>query len=345
MTLRFGFWAAIILALLAAPLAAQEQPWRGAPDEPRQPAVDPRDHRPLYQPQPAVDPRDERVPYQAQPPQAPTIERRDASQRPTVAPFTLAPEQQAQVDWVLQQWEKQGAGVKTIECGIVRFEYDQVFGQAGKPKFIDEGRIWYTAPDKGRFEIYGERAEKWICDGKSIFQYDYKERKLYQNDLPPELQGKAIAKGPMPFLFGSTAADLRDRYWIRLTEPPPGTKGRIWLEAYPRFQQDRANFVSAEMILDTATMQPVALLVRQPNKSAMSYRFSDLKVNAKGMLLLGPLLQRDPFETPTPSGWKRIVERIPPAANHAASPDAARPIPLDNPLRSLGNRPPEGVRE
>jgi len=268
----------------------------------------------------------EQIPYQVRPPEAPTIQRRRPAEEPP-APFSLTLEEQRQVDWVLQKWEAQGKAVKTFECKVWRFEYDRVFGldMGGgppRPTHRDEGKIWYAAPDKGRFEIYGDRAEKWICDGKAIYEYNYTKRQVIQYDLPPEMQGQGIADGPLPFLFGSTAADLRNRYWIRLTQPPPGVTGQIWLEAYPKFQKDRANFKRAEMILREEDLRPVALMLVLPNDNRVSYRFDELKINAKN--LLGEWLTSDPFRPTVPLGWQRVLEQTGGGSNTSALP--GRPV-------------------
>ncbi len=271
------------------------QGWAYGPPEP-----------PLLIPPEARDP----IPHQVRPPDAPTIQRRQKLEE-AQAPFRLTLEEQRQVDWVLQKWEALSKTVRTFECKVWRFEYDRVFGSDSgggppRPTHRDEGKIWYAAPDKGRFEIYGDRAEKWICDGKAIYEYNYTKKQVIQYDLPPELQGQGIAEGPLPFLFGATAADLRNRYWIRLSEPPAGVTGQIWLEAFPKFQKDRANFKRAEMILREEDLRPVALMLVLPNDNRVSYRFDDLKINAKS--LLGEWFTSDPFRPTVPLGWQRVVE-------------------------------------
>ena len=67
--------------------------------------------------------------------------------------------------------------------------------------------------------IEPERAEHWICDGKSVFFHDHKTKKLIEYKLPPESQGKAIRNGPLPFLFGAEAARLKQRYYMRVITP------------------------------------------------------------------------------------------------------------------------------
>ncbi len=236
-------------------------------------------------------------------------------------PFTLTPQQEAQVDAVLRAWEQHGQSVKTFACDFTRLEYDPVWGPADRPKFIDQGTIHYARPDKGRFEVGGERAERWICDGQSIFAYDFKQQKLVEHKLPPELQGQAIADGPLPFLFGAEAEKLKRRYLMRVITPPD-VQNQIWLEAYPRFQADAANFRKAEMILTADTMRPFALQLYLPNgKNRTVYKFDNIVVNDPFRFLKG-----DPFRASTPSGWTKVVKQpsAEPSTGHAAKPGAER---------------------
>lgn len=303
MTRRICFWIAMFVILAARPAAAQTRPYGAPANDPRYPAARPGEQQ--------------AVPYQATAPQAPTIQRR-GPERPPRPPFVLSPEQQQQVDWVLARWEQQNAGVKTFECEFTRFEYDAVFGPAGKPKFIDKGRMWYAAPDKGRFEVGGQRAEKWICDGKSVYEYNFQKRQLIQYDLPPEMRGQSIADGPLPFLFGAKAESLKKRFFLRLIEPPAGAQGQIWLEARPATAQGLANFQKAEMILSADGMRPWALNLELPNGNRTAYRFTDPKVNANNLL---GFLSDNPFRATKPSGWQEIVEPAPVARGRVPAPE------------------------
>ena len=51
--------------------------------------------------------------------------------------------------------------------------------------------------------------EHWVCDGKSVFEYRHDQKQLVERPIPPQLQGKAIVDGPLPFLFGAEAAKLK----------------------------------------------------------------------------------------------------------------------------------------
>ena len=237
MTLRIG--CCVLLVLMTVPAWAQtsplrqEQPSAGAaePDQPVRPQL------------PRLVPR---AP-QERPDQPP------APPQPPKPPFTLTAQEQAELDRVLSLWEERNHSVKTFDCRFKRWTYDTVFGPANQAKFIDMGAIKYAAPDRGLFRvdstekdgkeapIEDARAEHWISDGKAIFIFNPTKKQLIEQRLPPELQGKAIANGPLPFVFGAEAKKLKERYWIRVITPAD-VKDHVWLEAYPRYQQDAANF-------------------------------------------------------------------------------------------------------
>ncbi len=304
----------IIVALLAVTFAtafasAQSQPLRapeagGAlqPDQPVQPNVP------------------QLVQRSQQPPQAPR------------APFQLTPQEQAHVDRVLKQWEEHNNTIKTFDCQFKRWVYDKVNGTADHPMFIDTGVIKYESPDRGMFRaekterngqtvpIEEARAEHWISDGKSIFEFSHTKKQLIEHKLPPELQGKAIANTPLPFLFGAEAQRLKERYFLRIVTPAD-VKDQIWLEAYPRFQHDAANFHHAQFIIATQGMSPFALKLIQPNETDyMVYQFYDIVVNDPLRLFKG-----DPFRAYTPMGWQRIVEEPPAPAQASRVPGEGQP--------------------
>jgi len=288
MTLRIG-WLTTLSLLLAAgyPMsaaAAQTRPWQG----------------PLGDARPAAGPG------QPSAPRPPGLQQLPAP--PPQAPSQLTPQQAANLDWVLNAWQQRSDKVKTFECSFIRWEYDAVFGDPNKPSSIDEGEISYRAPDKGSFHVTKpkERQERWICDGDSVYQYDYAKTQLIQHKLPPELQGKAIVESPLPFIFGAEAARLKERYFLRIVTPPEAQGQQTWLEAYPRLQQDAANFSRAELILTNKNMTPYAMQIYAPNgQSRTVYQFQKIVVNDPLALL------KNSFHPLTPPFWKKIVEEAP----------------------------------
>jgi TIGR03009 family protein len=257
--------------------------------------------------------------YQAPPQgQFPRLQQLNSAQQPVQGgqslpqqavqpPFSLTPYEVAQLDKILDAWEKSSSHVKTFEAEFTRFEYDQVFGKPDQPKTTEKGQVKFAAPDRGLFAIDGQQPEKWICDGKAIYEYDYRSKLLTEHRLPPELQGKAITDGPLPFLFGAPAAQLKQRYFLRTVTPAAELQKAIWLQALPRFQHEKANFDEAVLIIDAKSLQPAALKIYLPGgKSSFTFVFENIRVNDP----LG-FLKVNSFHASTPFGWRRTVEEAP----------------------------------
>src|SRR5262249_1249142 len=146
-----------------------------------------------------------------------------------------------------------------------------------------EGYIKYKAPDRGEYgvtksnqynfdkgvyEAETENLDRWTCDGKAIYEFDAKKKHVIQRNLPPEMQGKAISDGPLPFVFGAKAEQLKQRYWMRDVTPGQEVGKHIWLEAWPKYQRDAANFDRATVILNEADFNPYALRITLPGEGA-----------------------------------------------------------------------------
>jgi TIGR03009 family protein len=244
------------------------------------------------------------------------------------APFELSPAQQKLLDQILAKWELQSDKVKRFECNFRRWEYDKAFGNPNdnSKKSEGTGEIRYKSPDCGAFIVNSlsefdptrkvespksEGLDHWVCDGKAIFEYNTAKKQLIERTLAPQLQGKAIADGPLPFIFGAKAEQLKRRYWMRDVTPKDEIGKNIWLEAIPKFQQDAANFQSATVILNESDFMPSALRLFLPGgASNTDYQFLDSKVN-------DPLAPIYDFMRPKLSlamrtnGWKHVVEKEP----------------------------------
>ncbi len=301
MTLRIGTASIAISVLLAVGVAlGQDQPWRSSNPAKQE----------VHQ---ALSPLTGPLPT----PRAPTW-------------WPLPPQHQQYVDNVLKAWEQYGQQIDMFESKFVRREFKPQRpgpngGEAGEPTLVSEGVLKYKKPDKGLFELKDDRdqsrAEKWICDGQSIFQYNFKEKVLTQNVLPPDLRGgNALADGPVPFVFGAKAENVKSRYWIRPLRSPK--KEWIRLEAWPRRQQDAADFRFAEILLRAKDMQPVGIQLHGNRQriilpggrfafaegSRTTYSFFDTVINDPLRKFKG-----NPFSPRTPWKWTKTVKHIAPA--------------------------------
>ena len=235
--------------------------------------------------------------------------------------FELSPTDAVQLDRVLSEWERRSGEVRTFSCDFTRLVYDPVFGPgADVARAIEQGTVSYQQPDKGSFQIKESSAwdakqqshvanpdaakEHWVCDGRSVYEYKHEAKQLVERPIPPEMQGKNIADGPLPFLFGAEAEKLKARYWLRVD--PQSPPGAYWLVAMPKRQADAANYRRVELMLDAQRVLPSAMRVTAPDGSRTTYEFdlAGASINSRVTELFGRV-----FQAPsTPWGWKRVVE-------------------------------------
>jgi TIGR03009 family protein len=257
---------------------------------------------------------------------------------PPAPPFQLSEIDQQFVRQTLEMWEGESAKINTFNAEFERWEYDKVFGRGFEQPFIkSSGTLSYAKPDRGSFKIEKinrwvkknpqdtaanspgefvhmdkEIGEHWVCDGKAVYEYNHRDKQLVVNTIPEHMRGQEIVNGPLPFLFGAEADKLMARYWIR---NKAGGAEEIWLEAFPRWQNDAANYDSVEVMLDRKTMQPKAIQVNLPGgQQRHVYIFTEAKVNQKNLGTWFNSLFKSPR---VPMGYTRVV------AEQAAPPQAA----------------------
>ena len=253
-----------------------------------------------------------------------------AGATPMVMPpgFPLRPDARQRVDQILRYWEDRTTDIKTYQVKFVRRNYDFVFGKRDKPKTIDVGVIRFRAPDKGLMRVdrvfdvvpnvtdpqkqYVEKqvefGEYWVCDGASVFQFDARAKTLTETQLPPEMRGKAIAEGPLPFMFGAKADTMKERYWIREASKEEGAQdGAYYLWAIPKRQQDAANFdrLLVKLVVSGEQLLPSAMKVFVKN-GRVDYEFEAHATNDTRHRVAGFL---NSFVSPKkPRGWTKVVE-------------------------------------
>jgi len=277
----------------------------------------------------------------------------------------MTPEQAAWLDQFLGFWETRSNKVKTFECKFQCWKYD-TFAPPGVPHVYTEGSVKYAQPDKGLYRVEKlstyqpppanpphavqdpTLGEHWVCDGKQIFQFDAPARKVVVLPLPVEMQGKAIADGPLPFMFGAKSETIKARYWVRGLQGDPG---KYLLEAVPKSRQDAQNFKKVIIQLDEKTYLPDMLQVFEPNSDEKNqyrktYKFVDQKTTDDKMTLADfakffDVFRREFYEPRIPQGWKKEVQsdlvqvmnppvsgRPPQEAQRpASSPKSLSPIP------------------
>jgi len=259
--------------------------------------------------------------------------------QPPVWAQQMSPEQAAWLDQFLGYWESRSNKVKTFECKFQCWKYD-AFAPPGVARVFTAGVVKYAQPDKGLYRVEtlsvyqppqpnppgtnsppakptyvaqdATLGEHWVCDGKQVFQFDAPARKVVVLPLPVEMQGKAIADGPLPFMFGAKAETIKARYWVRGLQ---GEAGKYLLEAVPKSRQDAQNFKKVIIQLDEKTYLPDMLQVFEPNSDdnrpyRKTYKFIEQQTSddPANVLQFLNIFHREFYEPKIPSGWKKEVQ-------------------------------------
>ncbi len=269
-----------------------------------------------------------------------------ADQQPEVQPPRqpfpdLPPEEVDYLYKFLDHWEQQSDKVKQYVCGFRRFEYDSARVNYRNPTTqqlaaatVAFGEIRYAEPDKGSYEtseIYdfagppkaaGEDAdyevrkeeggkEKWICDGRNIYEFDFENKRLYETEIPAELQGQGIVNSPIPFLFGANRSQILDRYWVRIV--PKNDQTIFWLEAYPKRIEDARLYSKIEVIISQKDFLPEGMHVYSPHYDPKKNNFESRYFAFENRQINGQLSAFKDFfghfvrpQTPVLQGWKRV---------------------------------------
>ena len=241
-------------------------------------------------------------------------------------PPALSPQEQQALNQLLAAWEARNDSVRTWSCTFHKWEYNAWSppdANGDRLAFAEStGELKYAAPDKGLFRVReskqwnpesrryegrsGDAGEHWVCNGESIFEFRHAERQLRETKLPPEMRGKAISDGPLPFVFGAKAETLKKRYWMRIITPPE-IRDQVWLEARPRFQADAANFSKVELILQARDLMPFAIQIYKPGGQDRDVYQFDPRTSLidKGLDMI-----RDFAKPVTPFGYKYVLEDL-----------------------------------
>ncbi|HZN35120.1 MAG TPA: hypothetical protein VFB80_14930 [Pirellulaceae bacterium] len=302
------------------------------------------------------------------------------SPQPPQWALTMSPEEADWINRVLAYWENHSNKIKTFSCNFQCWEYN-AHAPLDVAQRYSEGVIKYAQPDKGLFRVEKltfyeppprpnpaaqpaaapappekpkyvvqdkSLGEHWVCDGKQVFQFEARTRRVIVLPLPVEMQGKAIADGPLPFLFGAKAETIKARYWVRRL--PQTGNGKYWLEAVPKSRDDARNFKMVHIVLEEKDFLPDMLTVFEPNSSevtpyrktyvfpAASRQTTTDKMAVGDLLKALDIFRREFYEPTVPSGWKKEVQsdvvsviNPPPGARppqEAQRPPQKSPLPL-----------------
>jgi len=267
-----------------------------------------------------------------------------------LAPFVLTPQEQAVLNQFLTNWEAQSSGTKRLEAKFRRWHFDSLAAPKGVHSTWAEGVIKYGSPDKGLFrvdqlkfltgipdnkptyaETPGQFGEHWVCNGEELLEFDRSTKQCKIQKLPPEMRGKEIFESPLPFVFNLNAAKIKERYWIRQIEAQPGV---MVVEAFPKYQVDRAQYKFVRVVIDAKTFLPHALIMYGPNYDEQTapaydhYEFMDVERNTVAQMVAN--WGRVFIDERPPATWTVVQEQYrPEVQTQLAQPQASpgRPAP------------------
>lgn len=257
--------------------------------------------------------------------------------------FPLAPAHADFVDKLLSHWENNSKQIEKYKCGFRRYDYDRSIVEWRDANnrlaahSVVMGQIRFAAPERAHYETTqvldfvrppqqpGAQAdyleskdpdyEKWICDGKSTYQFDFKNSRLLETKIPVGMQGN-VAESPLPFIFGAEKKAVMERYWVRYIQPTAGIENEYWLELFPKRASDAQNYSKIELIIAREDFLPKAMHIYSAqynpaagNETSRYFAFENREVNNQ-LTKLGDFL--GVFIKPRlPFGWTRVILEVP----------------------------------
>ncbi len=274
-------------------------------------------------------------------------------------PFQLNTREQELLDKTLAQWETKNSATKKFKCKFERYEYDSMLKQYSEAKdnlrSKSTGEVKYKQPDHGMFRIvettefnandnkYEKRTEgleHWVCDGAAIYEFVPADKKLKIHPLPEEMQGEAIADGPIPFIFGAKVDKMKQRYWIRDVTPKEEIGKHTWLEAFPKYQHDAGNFSSALLLLHTDFTIKGLQIILPGGQQRTAFIFSDVVINdplvnsQRGLCRSDCLVRMDERSRSAPDAQPEVKQPAAAAAKSASGANDRSPAEGRGPSHS-----------
>ena len=239
-----------------------------------------------------------------------------------VIPFFLTSEEQRTLDEFLVRWERYSASINRYDVNFNLFMYDPTIpgGEANQPHKVTFGYFKYIAnPRRFVYAVEGEWqgdkqikregdknpqifAEKIIIDEKSVYQYDYNSKTLWQINVPADLIGKGIADNPLPLIFGAKADELKRRFSMKVENV---SEEMIRLYARPLLPEDQQEFKELEVLIHKNNL--VARALRQWSPHGKAYKVFDLRspvINPASHQTIITII-KDIFTPDVPRGWKQ----------------------------------------
>ncbi len=193
-----------------------------------------------------------------------------------------------QLETHLAAWEKTMQAVANFHANFELTRTEAVFKKERKYN----GQVSCMKPNLTVLRINStvnkNDYEAYICDGKSIFEYNGLAKSITEFRLNPAGQGENLM---LDFLSGMTADAAKKRFQISLFSPgkPDPQQIYIYLDIKPVLGKDKQEFEHARFALfgpgAPAELRylPAQVFLRKPNGDQELWTFSSQKTNVPGV--------------------------------------------------------------
>ncbi|MBV8376054.1 MAG: outer membrane lipoprotein carrier protein LolA [Verrucomicrobia bacterium] len=183
-----------------------------------------------------------------------------------IAPFAGAsPMTQTDIDQLVQKLQSLHNSQPSLEAN---FREERHLSMLKEP-VVNEGKVWFTLPDKIRREIAGKTPSTTVIDGKKMWIYypNYKQLEIYDLDKRPAIKDSLRA-----LTAGLNFREVATYY--NITGSKNGSEYQITLT--PKTASVRKLVKSVDLTLDE-NLTPVRVLVHDIKGQVIMVTYSDVR--------------------------------------------------------------------
>ncbi|HVK07396.1 MAG TPA: TIGR03009 domain-containing protein [Gemmataceae bacterium] len=264
----------------------------------------------------------------AQSPPSPAVKPAVGGGEPVLpAAPVLSERNQKVLDHFLAAWEKRMKGVASLDAKCAKTEVF-VDDRGQEERRVTTGEAQLMKPNYARLFLKDpedpgntKRASFMVSDGKYFWDYQYAFKVVKVQELEKDGFGDSTL---MSFLFGTSAAQLKQRYHLAVDEADPKryNKNYVHIMVLPKTKADLQEFKKAELVLWKNTeddkyadlwMLPARVWFQKVNGEQAVWQFENMTTKKN--------LTAKHFEAPQlpDKTWRREWMTLP-------KPDVVRPV-------------------
>jgi len=206
------------------------------------------------------------------------------------------------MDDLLRAWEGQSAKLKTLEVSIYRVDknpawWDEEEHYVGHAAFkspqlayLDFRKVElqievdprdknkkHLVPKKKNGQIQSKPYQTIVCTGAEVWDYHYDVKQILIYTLDKDARKRALAEGPLPFLFNMKASEARERYEMVL-QGQDATRYLVRIK--PLLREEKERYKVAWIYLDRDYLLPTRIVLIAPDgKNRQVFDLSAIKPN------------------------------------------------------------------